>query len=143
MNQDIEHLHLLSIFHYVVGGLAGLFALIPVMHLVFGLAMASGALDSTDDVARAIGCFFVVFASLGILLGLGFAACLILAGRSLARRERYTFCLVMAALACMFVPFGTVLGIFTILVLMRDSVKELFGRAPARLSPPGEGATGA
>jgi hypothetical protein len=26
-------------------------------------------------------------------------------------------------------PVGTVLGVFTIIVLMRDSVKELFGKA--------------
>ena len=45
MNQDLEHLRLLSIFHYVVAGLAALFALIPVFHLVFGIAMVSGALE--------------------------------------------------------------------------------------------------
>ncbi len=32
----------------------------------------------------------------------------------------------MAGVACMFMPFGTVLGVFTIIVLLRDSVKELF-----------------
>lgn len=132
MNQDLEHLHLLSIFHYVVGGVAALFALIPVIHLVLGFGMMAGNFEPGDSVGRAIGCFFVGFASLAILLGLSFAACMVLAGRFLARRERYTFCLVMAALACMFVPFGTVLGIFTILVLMRDSVKLLFGREPSR-----------
>jgi hypothetical protein len=35
----------------------------------------------------------------------------------------------MAGVACMFMPFGTVLGVFTIVVLLRDSVKELFGVA--------------
>lgn len=51
---------------------------------------------------------------------------MILAGRALAQRRRYTFCLVIAGVACMFMPFGTVLGVFTIIVLLRDSVKELF-----------------
>jgi hypothetical protein len=39
MTQDEDHLKLLSIFHYVVGGLAGLFALLPIFHLVIGLVM--------------------------------------------------------------------------------------------------------
>jgi hypothetical protein len=41
------------------------------------------------------------------------------------------FCLVMAGIACIFMPFGTALGVLTIIVLMRDSVRELFGVAVA------------
>jgi hypothetical protein len=32
---------------------------------------------------------------------------------------------------CVFMPFGTALGVFTILVLNRQSVKELFNPRPA------------
>jgi hypothetical protein len=32
----------------------------------------------------------------------------------------------MAAVACIFVPFGTVLGVLTIIVLTRPSVRALF-----------------
>lgn len=77
-----------------------------------------------------LGWFFVIFAATWIVCGLTFAICLFLAGRYLDQRRRYLFCLVMAGLACMFMPFGTVLGVFTILVLVRPSVKELFGEAP-------------
>jgi hypothetical protein len=52
-----------------------------------------------------------------------------LAGRAIRRRENYTFCVIVAALSCMLMPFGTVLGVLTIVVLMRPSVKEMFGRA--------------
>jgi hypothetical protein len=34
---------------------------------------------------------------------------------------------VIAAIACSFVPIGTVLGVFTIIVLTRPSVRVLFG----------------
>ena len=34
--------------------------------------------------------------------------------------------MVVAGVACTFAPLGTALGVFTIIVLMRDSVKELF-----------------
>jgi hypothetical protein len=32
----------------------------------------------------------------------------------------------MAAVECLFIPFGTVLGVFTILVLQRPTVKAMF-----------------
>ncbi len=127
MNQDLEHLRLLSIFHYVVAGLTALFSLIPCFHLFFGLAMVTGNLGHGDDTfARGMGWFFIIFAGLFITGGMTFAVCLALAGQKLARQEGYTFCLVVAGVACMLMPFGTVLGVFTIVVLMRESVKKLF-----------------
>jgi hypothetical protein len=56
-----------------------------------------------------------------------FAAAVVIAGQKLAARTSYTYCLVVAAIECMFTPFGTVLGVLTIIVLMRPSVKKLFG----------------
>ena len=123
MEQDEQYLNLLSIFHYVVGGLAAFFACIPLIHFCLGVAMLSGAID---DAPPFVGLMFVVMSIVVITFGWVFAVCLIVAGRSLARRKRYMFCLVMAAISCMFMPFGTVLGVFTIILLMRPSVKELF-----------------
>ena len=77
------------------------------------------------------GLIFVLFASCIILFGWTFAGLLAYSGRCIARRKRHTFCLVMAGVACMFMPFGTVVGIFTIIILVRPSVKALFtGAAP-------------
>ena len=45
MNQDQEHLRLLSIFYYVCAGLTALFACIPIIHLVLGLMMVRSLLD--------------------------------------------------------------------------------------------------
>jgi hypothetical protein len=137
MSQDEEHLKLLSIFHYVVSGLAALFSLIPVIHLLFGLffILAPEKLAGKGEVPPPafIGWFFVIFASVVIFCGLVFAAFVFTTGRFLARRRHYKFCLVMAAVECIFMPFGTVLGVFTILVLMRESAKSLF--AAPRLPP--------
>ena len=132
--QDTEHLRLLSAFHYVVAALAALFACLPLFHLFIGVAMVSGwgEMPREDPTAVAVGWVFIAFATLFILCGWAFAVCLVFAGRYLARRRRYLFCLVMAGVSCMFMPFGTVLGVFTIIVLMRDSVRELFGDADAR-----------
>ena len=128
-NTDHEHLKLLSIFHYVVGGMAAFFACIPILHLVIGLIfiLAPGKFGQGSQQPPAfIGWFFVVFASIFILLGWTLAILILLAGRLIARRKHYTFCFVAACVECLFMPFGTVLGVFTILVLNRQSVKELF-----------------
>ncbi len=128
---DAEHLRLLSLFHYTVAGIAALFSLFPVIHLVFGLALVTGAFDNPrrpdTHADEFVGWFFVLFALAWIVCGLAFAACLAFAGRFLRRRRHYTYCLVLAGIACMFMPFGTVLGVFTILVLVRPSVKASFG----------------
>ena len=136
--QDAEHLRLLSIFHYVVAGLAALFACLPVFHLIVGLLMLTGVgeFGGQEPFVPLVGCFIVAFASFFILAGWTFAVCLALAGSFLAKRRHYTFCLVMAALACMFSPFGTVLGVFTIVVLVRESVREIFADEGADLPEP-------
>jgi hypothetical protein len=134
MSQDSEHLKLLSIFHYVVAAMTALFACIPFIHFFMGLALATGAFPDTDPEAQPVGIFIMIFAGLFILAGWALAVLIAYAGRSLQTRRRYTYCLVMAGVECIFMPFGTVLGVFTIIVLMRDSVKPLFGR-PAALQP--------
>jgi hypothetical protein len=126
VNQDLEQLRLLSIFHYVVGGLAALVSLFPVLHLFIGILMVTGRFDHQDEQARLFGWFFI-FVAAGVILIFCCAIAIVLAGRFLARRVYYTFSLVMAAVECLFVPIGTVLGVFTILVLQRPTVKGMFG----------------
>jgi hypothetical protein len=133
MKQDEEHLRLLSIFHYVVAGVAALFALFPIIHLVFGLfiLLAPKGFEHKGEPAPAfIGWLFVLFPALLMVIGWAFAAFVLAAGRFLAQRKHYMFCLVMAAVECMFMPIGTVLGVFTIIVLMREPVKQLFNAGP-------------
>ncbi|HEU0307128.1 MAG TPA: hypothetical protein VFR30_09200 [Lysobacter sp.] len=129
--QDPQHLDLLGIFHYVVAGLGALFSLFPVIHLAMGLAMVTGHFPHKPDEPdpAMFGWIFVAIGGAFILFGLTFSALLAYAGRCLRQRRRHTFCLVMAAISCAFMPFGTVLGVFTLIVLTRPSVKLLF--APA------------
>jgi hypothetical protein len=128
MNQDESHLQLLSIFHYVVGGMTALIACIPFIHVFIGVAMLAGLFSDGggDEPPRSLGWLFIGIGGFIILAGMALAACLVIAGRCLAHRRRYTFCLVVAAIACLFMPFGTVLGIFTLIVLSRPSVKTMF-----------------
>ena len=125
---DEQHLRLLSVFHYVVGGLAALFACFPILHLVLGIVALAGGLDGSDEEFPALlfGLIFTIIPLLIMLLGWTFSICMIVAGRNLAQKKRRMFCLVMACIGCAFMPFGTVLGVFTIIVLMRPSVQQLF-----------------
>ncbi len=126
---DEDHLRLLSIFHYVVAGLAGLFSLFPIFHLILGLVFIFAPEifgDKGQPPPAFIGWFFVIFAAIFITTGWVFAGFVFATGRFLAKRRHYMFCLVMAAVECLFMPFGTVLGVFTIIILMRESVKPLF-----------------
>ena len=134
MNQDLEHIRLLSVFHYVVGGLAALFACFPIIHLIMGIifVVAPETLDSEGEPFPAFfGWFFILFAGAFILAGWALAVCIIVAGKYLSRQVRYLFCLIMAGIECIFMPFGTVLGVFTIIVLVRPSVKKLFTPSPS------------
>ena len=129
MTKDEDHLRLLTIFHYVLAGVTALFSMFPIMHIVMGLAVLSGDFGGPtngEDFPKAFGWMFVIMGAMAIFFGLSLAVVIALAGRSLQLRRWRVFCLVAAGLMCMMMPLGTVLGVFTIIVLMRDSVKALF-----------------
>ena len=136
MSRDEENLRLLSIFHYVVAALGGLFSFFPLIYVAIGSPMLCGRMNPThpEPMLRPMGWMFVAIGTLFFLMGLAFALCMALAGRYLSRHRHYVYCLVVAAFSCTFMPFGTVLGVFTIIVLQKESVRQLFGRAPS--SPP-------
>ena len=133
MNQDEEHLKLLSIFHYVAGGLTGFVACFPIFHLIIGIVILAEGLSETSGDERTpglmFGLMFILIALILISAGWTLAICMIVSGRRLARRRHYKFCLVIACISCVLMPYGTVLGVFTIIVLTRPAVKELFGEA--------------
>lgn len=136
MNPDEQHLDLLAILHYVLGGIVAIFACLPIMHLVMGLVIllvpfpTQGSNAPPPMLFRAMGGFMIVVATLFIVAGWTLAACLVYAGRSLSKRRNRTLCLIVAGIACLFMPLGTILGVFTIIVLMKPSVQALFeGRA--------------
>jgi hypothetical protein len=138
MNRDLEHLKLLSIFHYVYGGLTGLFACVPLIHVAVGIALmvAGATAQPREPAAAGIGALFVVIGGAAVLIGWTFAGLTLAAGRCLGRRKHYTFCLVIACLSCLNIPLGTVLGVFTIIVLSRPSVRYLFQIGDGIVSPP-------
>ena len=128
-NQDEQHLKLLSIFHYIVGGIIALFSSFPIFHLVFGIIMivSPDTFESKGETPPAfIGWLFAIIGGTIVIIGWVFAICVIIAGRFLSLHKHHLFCLVIAGIECIFIPFGTVLGVFTIIVLTRESTKQMF-----------------
>ena len=130
-NNDVEHLKLLAIFHYIVAAIGAMFACFPLIHVVMGVAivvspefMSNG--QNGHPPPAGFGYLFIVLGGLLTLMGWTAAVCTFVSGRFLAKRRRRMFSVVMAAILCMFMPFGTILGIFTIIVLSRESVQRLY-----------------
>ena len=49
MSDVLHHLQILSIFHYVVGGIIGLVACFPIIHFTIGILIVTGAFDSATQ----------------------------------------------------------------------------------------------
>jgi hypothetical protein len=145
MSRDDEHLKLLTIFHYVLAGLTAFSGSFFAIYVVMGLFMLSASSFAAPGgpppgapggpPPTFMGWLFVAFGAFTFSLMWAFAVGLALAGRYLARRRGYRFCFVVACVGCTSPPLGTALGVCTMLVLLRPSVKVLFGVAPAPPQP--------
>jgi hypothetical protein len=138
MTQDERNLNLLSLFHYILGGLIIAFScyflvcLAPPLFRLHGefdaqaVTSSDGRTTQFDDELESLSRLMVLLPVAVILIHWLLAACLIVTGRKLKRRASPTFCLVVAAVECAMTGPGTVLGVFTIVILMKDSVRQLF-----------------
>ena len=141
--RDLNHLNLLGLFHYVYGALTMLFSSIFIIHIVMGIMMVNAAMGRgqgrAQDPPPAFGWLFIGLGSGAVLIGWSLGILAIFSGHFLRHRRHWMFSIVIAAIACLWVALGTVLGVFTLVVLMRESVQALYGRGP-RLYFPGPAA---
>lgn len=130
IDRDVEHLRLLHIGFYIMAGLSCFFSMFALIYIglggVFVAGVFNGMGNSTKDVPAAFGWIFVGMGMFFLFLGLTVALLLFLTGKNLQQRHHRTFCLVMAGLCCLQVPWGTAIGICAINVLNRPSVIAMF-----------------
>jgi len=131
MNNDEQHLKLLKIFHYILGALSCLFSSVFLIHAYIGWSQLHGRGIFHEQVKNPpppeFGWIFFIMGTVAVVSGWLFGALIAYAGRSISKRNHYLFILITAGLMCVICnPFGTVLGVFTFVVLLRPSVKELF-----------------
>jgi hypothetical protein len=132
--QDVEHLKMLSIGHYAVAIISAILALVPIVHFSIGLVILIDpeAIGIHDAPPRWLGLVIVGIGAALLLIGFALAIATALAGRYIEQRRRYAFVLVTAAVNCLAVPFGTVLGILTLLKIVQPRVRDMF-QHPAAL----------
>jgi hypothetical protein len=128
---DAEHLRLLSIFHFISAGLAFLGLLFLGVHYSFMYFVFSNA-DSWSKPGgggpppeELITFMKWTYILLGTWLLASFLGSLLSALFMRARRHR-VFTIVVAGFECLYVPLGTLLGVFTIIVLSKESVRQLY-----------------
>jgi hypothetical protein len=125
---DAEQLNLLAIFHFIAAVLAGFGLLLLGAHFLFFLTFmtvaprqAKGPMPP-EQFFIVFKFFYALFASMLIASGV----VNVMSGFYLRAQTHRMFSIVAAAFDCLHFPLGTVLGVFTIVVLMRDSVQELY-----------------
>ena len=129
---DANHLNLLAIFHFVGAGLSLIGIAFLLAHYTFMHAIFTNPEIWKDQkqpmpmppeqIFAMMKWFYLAgavwFVSSGVLN--------LISGLCLRARKGRTFSLVVSGLNCLHLPLGTVLGVFTIVVLIRDSVRELY-----------------
>jgi hypothetical protein len=61
-----------------------------------------------------------------LLASLTMTACIIVASRSIIRRRRRTFCIVVSGLLCLSIPIGTAIGVWALILLNDPNIKKEF-----------------
>ncbi len=135
VDRDQEHLTLLKLGYYIMAGFNGFCTLFSLIYIAMGGVFVMGVARSTSSSGdpRFVGLLMLCIGVAFLLLGVAVTVLTYFAGRSLGERRHRIFCMVVAGLLCVSIPFGTVLGICTIVVLNRPTVERLF---EAQSGPP-------
>jgi hypothetical protein len=128
--RDEEHLRILSIFHFIVGGFAALFLPLLCLHFVLFIIVVANAsafpAGNEQPFPREMMYFLIPFYFTAGLVTAVYAGGNLLTGWFLRRKTHRVFSFVVAGLDCLQIPWGTILGVFTIVVLARPSVRRLY-----------------
>jgi hypothetical protein len=129
---DAEHLRLLRLGYFIAGGTSAFFSCFLIFHSVFFLFLGlnpqmfntpnqHGTPPPPGLFLGLAGVFITIMVS-----GWIFGALQIYAGICLGRRKHMTFVFIIAIIECLFLPWGTALGVLTLIVLSRPSAAALF-----------------
>lgn len=112
----------------------GLFSCMLLAHVFMGILAVSDvmAADNGEPMPAVFGWIFLVMGSCALAGGWALAGLLLASAACMRRLKRRTFCLVVAGISCVIVPLGTVLGVFTIMVLTRPEVISMFNGNAAK-----------
>ena len=130
---DEEHLKLLALGYLIEACVSLFFSLFGLMYVFMGI-MVSTSLSHAPKTTSSVNepppeMFLWIFAGIGAAFFVVFVVMAALKFRTawcLRHRRSRTFCMVIAGISCLGIPYGTILGIFTFMVLGRESVTQMF-----------------
>jgi hypothetical protein len=133
---DEEHLRLVALGFKVSAGIA-LFRVLGGLAYI-GLAILSVEIGKAYSNPAPPSMVAVLLAVGGILLVPGVVAMVLdwVTAISVSQRRSRGFCQFVAALSCLSIPYGTALGVLSLMVLHRPSVKMRFGLSPVQPAAP-------
>jgi hypothetical protein len=136
---DEEHLKLLSLSYMISAGVTLLFSIFGVVYIILGIAISISLAHAPAAAGKAgqpppafVGWIFAGIGIVIFLVTIVVAIAKYWAGRCIKLRKSRTYCMVIAALGCIEIPYGTVLGVLTFIVLGRESVVKQFARTRGR-----------
>jgi GNAT superfamily N-acetyltransferase len=128
---DVDHLKLLAIFHFVIAALSVVGVGLLFLHYTFMHSILTNpevwknqknGAPPPEQVMAIFKWFYLFFGAVLIASGLTN----LISGLFIQMKKHRLFSLIIAGINCLHFPFGTVLGVFTFVVLLRDSVRELY-----------------
>lgn len=123
----LDDLQFLAMFHYSVGAMAAMVALVPALHLFVVTSMTPAGAPVDTFTVRLFGePGAAVLAGFLLVFGLALGGLLIAAGMKMAKGRDLRFCIFASALGFLFVPFGTMLGLVTLPLLRKPSMRVHF-----------------
>lgn len=135
---DEEHLKILSLAFVVSASVSAFYSLFGLLYVFMGIMMGttlSHLPQASANPAQGPSPAFVgwIFSFIGLaffLIGIAVTAARFRAAWCIKHRKSRLFCMVIAGIGCLEIPYGTALGIFAFLVLGGDSVVPLFCPSP-------------
>jgi len=132
MNEDNHYLDLISLFHFIVAGIAGLFSCLPLFNLFIGIPMLRDvpyAFLQHEYFSQQVLVPFIMFILLPTgmaVIGWMFAIAVALNGYYIKNRTWLKYCMVISGIETIFTPLGTILGVFSIVLLTKPNIRVLF-----------------
>jgi hypothetical protein len=127
---DTEQLSLLTILWKVYAGIALLGVCLGSFYILMGTAFAATMSSPHSSASPAestiMSGMFAIFGGFIAIVALTVSILSWLVGTRIGDRTAHTLCYVMSCIVCLNAPLGTGLGVFSLVVLSRPSVKAMF-----------------
>ncbi len=131
---DEEHLKLLVLFHRIYGIFVIVFSFLGIGYfLLFNFILSISKKHSQFTLAdnfqgppAEFMHIFMIIIGVLILIGLSIGICNLISAQYIKRRKHRIFSIVIAGIDCVSFPLGTILGVLTMVVLLRNTVIEYY-----------------